>query len=607
MTATAPEPNHLDLWLRRLWPAFCVLSALVIFGFALFDPYQIDGDAVSYMDSGDLIRSHNWPAVINGYWNPLYPALLALGHCLFHATRFTELHAYYLVNFGIFLLEMLAVVLFSGGLVSLRETLSSANDKPFLLDRYPLRYIALGLLLVAAQRELSMGKIRPDALLHALLLFALAALLRHLTTGQLRYAALLGITLGLAYLTKSFAFPFTLLCIAALVAFRLFWQKQSPARTTSAALLALACFSLVAGPYIAALSHQKHRFDIGESGSLNYAWFVSGTTKLHLQPGDIALFGASQVHLKHPETVLLQSPLVVSYKQLAYGTYPAWFDASFWNDRVQPHMNPHLQLVATANCIIRLFRYLANHPEGWLLLALLLFLGARPTLGWRPSSNVFWLAPVALGAAIICIYGMVYLEDRYVSSAFLFIFLPILAALRPSNLSQPEIVRSASTAVIFFMALLILGQSARSVGEMRRALIHDKSPGGWYDSDTFQAAHALNALGVLPGDTIACVGGRACLIDHYWARLAGVRILIEIYQPHPPLDPALADIPNNEQAIEAARQQGAKVLVGYFAPGLMRHSSTTGLEWRELGESPFYALPLNLPAAENNPLNRAVR
>jgi hypothetical protein len=142
---------------------------------------------------------------------------------------------------------------------------------------------------------------------------------------------------------------------------------------------------------------------------------------------------------------------------------------------------------------------------------------------------------------------------------------------------------------------------------MRRALIHDKSPGGWYDSDTFQAAHALNALGVLPVDTIACVGGRACLIDHYWARLAGVRILTEIYQPHPPLDPALADIPNNEQAIEAARQQGAKVLVGYFAPGLMRHSSTTGLEWRELGESPFYALPLNLPAAENNPLNRAVR
>jgi hypothetical protein len=598
MTDTALEPNRLDLWLRRLWPAFCILSALIIFGFALYDPYQIDGDAVSYMDIGDLIRSHNWPAVINGYWNPLYPALLALGHSLFHATRFTELHAYYLVNFGIFLLEMLAVVLFTDSVVCLRKALSSANDKPFLLDRYPLRYIALGLLLVAAQRELSMGKIRPDALLHALLLFALAALLRHLATGQLRYAAFLGLALGLAYLTKSFSFPFTLLCIAALVAFRLFWQKQSPTRTTVAALLALACFTLIAGPYVAALSHQKHRFDIGESGSLNYAWFVSGTTKLHLQPDQITLFGASEVHLKHPETVLLQAPLVVSYNQLPYGTYPAWFDPSFWNDRVQPHMNPHLQLIATANCIIRFLRYLANHPEGWLLLALLLFLGARPTLAWRSSANVFWLPPVALGIAIICIYSMVYLEDRYVSSAFLFILLPILAALRPAIPSQSDSLRNASTGVILFMALLVLGQSARSVGEMRRTLIHDKSPGGWYDSDTFQAAHALNSLAVLPGDTIACVGARACLIDHYWARLAGVRILTEIYDPHPSLSPALTDIPNQEQAIEAAREQGAKVLVGYFAPALIKLPSTARPGWRELGESPFYALSLNLPTEE---------
>src|ERR1700748_625803 len=109
MTLNSPEPNRLPYWLRRLWPFYFFLTALVTFGYALYDAYQIDGDAVAYMDIGDLLRAHNWHAVINGYWNPLSPAALAIGHSIFHVTRYTELHAYYMVNFGIFLLEMLAV------------------------------------------------------------------------------------------------------------------------------------------------------------------------------------------------------------------------------------------------------------------------------------------------------------------------------------------------------------------------------------------------------------------------------------------------------------------------------------------------------------------
>ena len=77
MTANPSESPRLTLWLRRLWPVYCFLAALVTFGYAIYDGYQIDGDAVAYMDIGDLMRSHQWAGVINGYWNPLYPAALA--------------------------------------------------------------------------------------------------------------------------------------------------------------------------------------------------------------------------------------------------------------------------------------------------------------------------------------------------------------------------------------------------------------------------------------------------------------------------------------------------------------------------------------------------
>ena len=117
---------------------------------------------------------------------------------------------------------------------------------------------------------------------------------------------------------------------------------------------------------------------------------------------------------------------------------------------------------------------------------------------------------------------------------------------------------------------------------------------GWYDRDIFRSAQALNDLGVGPGDTIACIGTRACMYDPYWARLAGVRVLTEIYVPAGPLYPALAAMPNREQVYDIARREGAKVLVGYFDPGLMTGTTPVSAGWRQLGGTHFYALPLNL-------------
>ena len=611
MTVNSPEPTRLVHWLRRLWPLYCFLAALVTFGYAIYDGYQIDGDAVAYMDIGDLMRSHQWAGIINGYWNPLYPAALATGNMLFHPTRFTELHAYYMVNFGIFLLEMLAVVAFTDALIQLRELRETSTagkiPNPFLLDRYTLRYLGIAILVISSQRELSMGKVRPDALLLAFLLFALAALLKHLATNHLGYAALMGIALGLAYLTKSFAFVFTFLCILALIAFRYFWQRQPVARIAASAFIVFVCFFIVAGPYIAALSHQKGRFDFGDSGNLNYVWFVAGTEKMHLQQNQTPLFGSADVHLQHPEKQLLDSPPMFSYKQLPYGTYPDWFDTSFFNERIKAHMNPRLQIIVIGQCIMRILRYMCNHPEAYALLAVLLLLGARLHPAWRPTANAFWLVPFLLGIATLCIYGIVNVEDRYLSAAFLVLLLPLFAAMRISPSAENSTLQSIATrtgasAAITLLALLAIAESARTVGELRRHLVFALSPTGWYDHDIFPAAHALNDLGVGPGDTVACVGTIACLYDHYWARLAGVRILTEIYVPNPPLYPYLAAMPNREQAYDVARREGAKVVVGYFDPGLMTGTNPVSAGWRELGQTHFYALPLNLPTnANQNP------
>jgi hypothetical protein len=143
------------------------------------------------------------------------------------------------------------------------------------------------------------------------------------------------------------------------------------------------------------------------------------------------------------------------------------------------------------------------------------------------------------------------------------------------------------------LALLATGESLRIVFEDRRQLSIRGYPGGWYSPAMVHVAVGLQSLGVHPGDSVACVGAIACLNDPYWARLAGVRILIEIYDPETPVYSFLAGLQNRKQAIEVVREQGAKVLVADFGDYRVSDSDPAFRSWQQLGGTTFYALPLN--------------
>lgn len=72
------------LW-RYLPTGYFVCMVVIMLGYVRYDAYQIDGDAVTYMDIADLVAHGQWHKLINGLWNPGYPALLALGKLLTHA------------------------------------------------------------------------------------------------------------------------------------------------------------------------------------------------------------------------------------------------------------------------------------------------------------------------------------------------------------------------------------------------------------------------------------------------------------------------------------------------------------------------------------------
>jgi 4-amino-4-deoxy-L-arabinose transferase-like glycosyltransferase len=582
---------------------FAYLFLLVPFAWlaSRFDPYQIDGDAVAYMDIADLLRAHHWAGAVNGYWHPLYPACLALAQIVLHPTRMNELGAYYTLNFVIFLAEVVAILFFVTALNRLRLKMSGANVEP-LLSLNALRLLGVGLVVIASQRELSMGKVRTDALLMTLLLAAFALLQEALASESMLFAPLMGLFFGLAYLTKSFALLVALLSIAMMMAFQIWILRRKLHRVVAGGALALLVFAAVAGPYIVALSKQKHRIDFGDSGALAYAWYSSGTGKMHLEPWQTDRFGSASVHLIHPEIQLLAKPGIYSYRAEPYGTYPDWFDTTYFNERIVPHFNLRLLAKRDARNFVLVLRYLVNHPEAGILLALFILFGARfGYLQWRKES--FWAPMILLGLAMWGLYGIILIEERYVTLAYLVIVLPIFAALCvPGSQTgtgkagaEPR-MRQVATAMVVLLAFLALGESLRIAADDRRIAINEGLPHAWYSKQIFGAAQGLQAIGVKPGDEIACMGTIACLNSHYFARLAGVRVLTEVYNSSSKhLLEEFEDLPNRQQVYEVVKGQGAKVMVAHFDPGAMTGRTPASSDWVRLGKTDFYAIPLNLP------------
>ncbi|MGH9617191.1 MAG: hypothetical protein ACRD28_10660 [Acidobacteriaceae bacterium] len=79
-------------WLRRnfLVLSYVACAATVMLGYVRYDPYQLDGDAISYMDIASSLAHQRWHEAVNGLWNPGYPALLAIAEKFNHFGRMQD-------------------------------------------------------------------------------------------------------------------------------------------------------------------------------------------------------------------------------------------------------------------------------------------------------------------------------------------------------------------------------------------------------------------------------------------------------------------------------------------------------------------------------------
>ena len=548
---------------------------------ALFSLRFTTADTVAYLDISDAILDHRWHSVVNAYWFPLYPALLAVGKMLFGHRLQYELMAARLVGAFTWLLFVFASVAVAASARRLMLA-RGAKSGELLPPRILYVWVAIFAYFFCSQ---DMGWYTPDALVSALMLMTVAALLWAVADPILFAFVAVGLFGGLAYWAKAFALPFFLLWMLLAAAANL-----RRVNILGRLGLSLAVFMLIAGPYVWQISAAKGRFTFGESGRLDMAWYVNGADQFN-PVADPTIYrpGTAVVQLKHPGVLLAKSPATFYFDEAqVHGSTPAWDDPSYWTDGLNARL-----VVSQTEASVK--RNLLSAQAILLRLQVIALAGVLCYWGftiWRPSIADPMLA-MAFVLAICCIgaYSLVLVEGRFVDFAFVLIA-GLYAAC--SLAKHPAASLQSLHMAVLLIAVLILFSG------FRLALLewnHDRATAGArplqgiYNLPVISAGAGLAAR-YPQGAEVACMGHRACYGDPYWARYAGLHMtaVIESGQDMAPkiADESCQSLEQNPVVLDLLRRRGVRAIVARFDG-----KKPCSAEWRPLAPSlDFFYLPL---------------
>jgi hypothetical protein len=550
---------------RLFWLAAIVIAALQVWSHR----NDLSPDGISYIELARTSIAFGLPGLVNAYWSPLYPFLISITLRLLHPSMQWEFAAVHLVNFFIYLASFAAFQIFLKELLHFRALQEKIDVSFTPLSPRHTQILASILFLWAAQFWLSPSIVNPDLTVAALVYLASALLIRITRTGASGPTwILLGVILGFAYLAKTAMFPlgFVFLACAFLLARR---KHPRAVRTYAGAALALLIFFAIAAPWISAISHAKHRWTFGDSGRIAYAEYVNKATLTTHWQGQPPGTGRPL----HPTRQISADPPIFEFAQPIPGSYPPWYDPSYWYDGIHPHFSLRGQLWVLFRALNMYFKMFSK--TGVLYVVLLVFVIAGKRHGrLQKVSPEMWLVIVPSIAALF-MYALVLVELRYVSPFALLLLVSTIARAESlptsaaSFATQQKFSRCAILAAIVAPGLAIAWPIIRDA----RTAIRDAPYEDW------QVAIALPGFGVRPGSGLAYIGSGG---DAYWAHLAGDRLIAEI--PGKDQSALLTATPEKRLSI-------LQDLVRLGADGVVTKNAAVAhstRDWERIGNTQYY-------------------
>jgi hypothetical protein len=538
----------------------------ILHAYAAIRSQSMNADGIAYLDIGDAYFRGDWTNAINPVWSPLYSWILGLVNFIFKPSMQWEFPSVHIVNFFIYLFT-LACFEFMWG----RVRSSDAHHESHRISD-PLWWTLGYLLFIWTTLSLiQMWAVTPDMLM-AGLLFLGAGLIARIRSGddRARVFLSLGLILGLGYLSKTFMFS------VAPVFLGLAWLVQK--RTWSAftkVLMAAGMFLLVSMPFILLISNVKGKLTIGEAGTVTFLRYVNGMPFPHWQ-GD----SERGIAPAHPSRVIHQSPAVYEFGEPVGGTYPITLDPSYWYEGLEPSFDLGGLLARLLSSSL-VYAELFFQRQGILFACVL----AMYMMGqWQGYS--FWeilqrWALVIPAVIAFGLYGTVLVEGRYVGVFIMLFWTDILANVRLSaatnHRSWSNVLGGiAVLGLLANIAMFNLDGFKRLNPTLGTTTISQTAP----PARPLEVAQALYKLDIHQGDKVGVIG---YAYDSFWARLARVKIVAEMFEAQAIDDLWRGDEPLRQSVLQAFAASGVRAVVAEYVPG------DVVLEgWHQVGNSNYF-------------------
>ncbi|HMG75058.1 MAG TPA: hypothetical protein VK582_16265 [Pyrinomonadaceae bacterium] len=551
--------------------------------------FAMNPDGISYLDIGDGFWRGDFQTLLNGYWSPLYGFLLGLALKILKPSPYWEFPVVHLVNFLIYLLALLSFDFFLREFIKARQ-----QDRDEALPVYLWLTIGYLLFISSSLLMITLGVVSPDMLIAACIYLAAALLLRIRGNPQQKADYIfLGLVLGIGYVSKTVMFPlaFVILSVSFILApgpqSFVFWLsrlvfhplsfgegrgeglspssfapspnpsqregKETTRQANRSSLLAVIVFLAIAAPLILALSLLKGRPTFGDSGKLNYVWEVNRIPKYIHWQGEPATSGVP----KHPTRKIFDQPAAYEFATPLSGSYPPWFDPSYWHEGVRPTFNFRRQFAVFNRWSLTCAKGFVGLCGGlFTVVFLLLAINRR---GWSPrkmASSSWFILLIAIVPMLM--YSLVFVSLRYIAPFEVLLWLSLFSGLP----GWPESRRRWDNVAVWLGFLFMFSvQTPMPMMETARSLLYrtpDPQPTQW------QIANGLNQMGMQPGEKVASIGDA---LYAQWYRLARVQVVAEV--PGGPdvietfwkAEPAV-----REQVLERLAKAGARAVVIDSAP-----------------------------------------
>lgn len=292
-------------WKLREIDVLAVVAIAAIAVLGVLVRRTLNPDGVSYLDLADAIRRGDIDQFVQGYWSPLYPALLAAVGAVTGKTGIDLVASAHVVNVIAVAVTIVLIWRWSRSMVT-----------PWF------GRAAIAALIVCSAEPPRVEALTPDLLLLGIVTWIGYELVRH----EGKRWAWVGILLGLAYLTKTSTWPWILVAVTARIVL-----GNGRVSRINAARSGLIAF-VVALPWIATMSYVSGRATVGVTAKLNYRWYLQSSDARtpdthrgdHKQYGDVPVTDSLAVRVASMDTTMAW-------------TYQPWSDPDGWSYGILTH------------------------------------------------------------------------------------------------------------------------------------------------------------------------------------------------------------------------------------------------------------------------------